>query len=195
MLVVPKLISKLEGQKAGTLQRVKLMIFKARFNEQFHMPQKALSIAVRAANFAYTNRIIPTLWEAVEVIAHTLASMLEFTASARLLESILPRVMECEDCNLTGACMASLADAYMGIASRSVGTATSKVKEKMVRALGFLERAEREFSRVDNSNRQREVLAKKGIILMNIGDQRLATDCASKYLDIGIDLDRGTSLS
>ena len=184
-------MSEREDQKADTLQRAKLMTFKARFYEHFDMPQKALSIAMRAASLAYTNRIIPGLWEAVHVIAHALLSLSEFAASSKLLESILPRVMESEDCDLTGACMASIADAFMGIASRSTGETSWGVKKKMVRALEFLDGAESEFAAVGNVRRQREVLAKRGIILIRLGDQALATNSAAKYHNVGEDLDRG----
>ena len=188
MLGVQNVVSRLGGRKADTSQQAKFMVLQARFYEYVNMPQKALSIAVRAASLAYTNRIVPILCEGIEVIAHALLTMSEFAASSRLLESILPRVIECEDCNLTGAYMASIADAYMGIASHSTGEAAWQVQEKMFGALGCLERAESEFSRVGNVRRQREVLAKRGVILMSLGHHALATDFRPKYLDVGKDL-------
>ena len=179
-----KSISELEVQTADVFQRIKLMTLKAKFYQRFNMSQKALSITLRTASYAYQNRMAPMLWEAIETVAQVMLSMSEFQATARLLECIIPQVWECEDCELTGACMASTADAYMGMASQLAGKTPRKAKEQMVRALGYLELAENEFARFGNVKRRCEVLAKKGLILMDSGDHALANDCAARYLDV-----------
>ena len=175
-------ISQLEVEKEDVFQRIKLMTMKARFYQQCNVSQKVLSVALRAASLAYRTRIASVLWEAIEVVGQVLLSMSEFEATIRLLECIIPQVLECEDSELIGGCIATAADAYMGLASQTAEKSEWKTKERMVRALGYLELAESEFAKVGNVKRQCEVLAKKGMILMKCGDQALANDCAARYL-------------
>ena len=68
-------------------------------------PAKGFSIALRAANAAYTHMLQPLMWAAVAALAAVLDQMQEFAAARQLLDSILPRVrnwIESTSSRLTG---------------------------------------------------------------------------------------------
>ena len=173
----------LQDRDADVFHRVKLMSLKARLYDKAGLPQKGFSVAVRAACLAYRARLLPLLWEAVGALCRVLISLNEFEAAARLLGSIMPQVLENEDCDLTANSFIFLADAHMGMAGQ-MNVGTSKRKEHMTKAMGFLERSFDEFSRVEDLEGQCEALAKKATILHLNGDLMLANDCAAKYLGI-----------
>ena len=177
------LAKELQEHDADVFHRVKLMSLKARLYDRAGLPQKGFSVAIRAASLAYKARLLPLLWEAVGALCRVLISLNEFEAAARLLGSIMPQVLENDDCELTANSFIVLADAHMGMAGhRNVGA--SKRKEHMTKAMGFLERSFDEFSRVEDVGGQCEALAKKATVLHINGDLMLANDCAAKYLGI-----------
>ncbi|KAL8826784.1 MAG: hypothetical protein Q9191_003583 [Dirinaria sp. TL-2023a] len=177
------LATKLGDQEADVFQRVKLMVLKARIWDKAGTPQKGFSVALRAASMAYKARILPALWEAVGAVSCVLISLREFEAAVKLMESIMPQVLECEDCNLAAHSFSFLADAHMGRAGQADASSLQR-KERLTKALEFIDRSFDEFSRVEDIKGQCEMMAKKATIMHLNGDPVLANDCAAKYLDI-----------
>ena len=178
-----KLSTRLNDETADIYQRVKVMTLKARLLDKAGTPQKGFSLALRAASLAHKARLLPALWEAVGAVGRVLISLEEFEASAKLLASIMPQVLECEDCDLSAHIFAYLADAHMGMAGQAKA-GTPKRKEQMTKALEYLDRSFDDFSRIEDVQGQCEMLAKKATIMRLNGDMLLANDYAAQYLDI-----------
>lgn len=183
MSTLEKLSTRLDEEMADIYQRVKVMTLKARLLDKAGIPQKGFSVALRAASFAHKARLLPALWEAVGAVSRVLISLEEFEASAKLLASIMPQVLECEDCDLSAHMFAYLADAHMGMAGQA-NAETPKSKEQLTKALEYLGRSFDEFSKIEDVKGQCEMLAKKATIMRLNGDMVLANDCAAQYLDI-----------
>ena len=183
MSLLETLATRLNDQEADVFQRVKLMTLKARIYDKAGTPQKGFSVALRAASMAHKARVLPALWEAVGTISRVLISLREFDAAAKLMESIMPQILECEDCNLAGHSFSFLADAYMGQAGQAKAESLQR-KERLTKALEYIDRSFDEFSRVEDVKGQCEMMAKKATIMHLNGDPVLANDCAAKYLDI-----------
>lgn len=183
MGTLEKLSTRLNEETADIYQRVKVMTLKARLLDRAGIPQKGFSVALRAASLAHKARLLPALWEAVGAVSRVLISLMEFEASANLLASIMPQVLECEDCDLSAHMFAYLADAHMGMAGQAKAE-TLKRKEQLTKALEYLGRSFDEFSRIEDVKGQCEMLAKKATIMRLNGDMVLANDCAAQYLDI-----------
>lgn len=181
--VLEKLASKLNDEEADIAQRIKIMTIKASIFDGAGMPQKAFSVAVRAANLAHRALLLPGLWEAVRAVGRILISIKEYDAAVNLLESIMPQVLECEDCDLAGRTFCFLADAHMGMAGQAK-PGTLQRKERLTKALECIDRSFDEFSRIEDIKGLCEMMAKKATIMHLNGDLTLANDCAAKYLDI-----------
>lgn len=177
------LATKLDNEEADILQRVKLMTLKARIFDKAGIPQKGFSVALRAATLAHRARLLPALWEAIGATSRILISLKEFDAAAKLLSSIMPQVLECENCDLAGHTFSFLADAHMGMAGQAKAE-TLQRKEHLTKALEYIDRSFDEFSRIEETRGQCEMTAKKATIMHLNGDPVLANDCAAKYLDI-----------
>ena len=181
--LLEKLATQLDEFDADIYQRVKLMTLKARIYEKAGIPQKGFSVALRAASVAHRARLLPALWEAVGAICGVLNSLGEFSAAVKLMESVMPQVLECEDCDLAAQSFSILADAHMGMAGQAT-TDSIQRKEQLTRALENIDRCFDEFSRIEDVGGQCEMMAKKATIMHLNGDPVLANDCAAKYLDI-----------
>ena len=181
--------SKINDEEADIFHRIKLMTLKARIFDKAGVPQKGFSVALRAASLAYKARLLPALWEAVGAVCRVMISLKEFEAAVKLLESIMPQVLECDDCELAAESFSILADAHMGMAGQAKA-GTSGRKEQMTKALEYISRSFDEFSKVDDVIGQCEMMAKKATIMHLNGDLILANDCAAKYLDIKKSLKR-----
>ena len=183
MELLENLATKLDEFDADIYQRVKLMTLKARIFEKAGIPQKSFSVALRAASIAHRIKLLPAMWEAVGAICAVLNSLSEFSAAAKLMESVMPQVLECEDCDLAAQSFSLLADAHMGMAGQAMADAIQR-KEQLTRALENIDRSFDEFSRIEDVSGQCEMMAKKATIMHLNGDPVLANDCAAKYLDI-----------
>jgi anaphase-promoting complex subunit 5 len=140
-------------------------------------------MAVRAANIAYRARILPALWGAIGAFANILLEVKEYDAAVSLLETIIPQVTECQDCDLTATTYALLVDAHMGLAGRAEGK-SAKRKDHVNTAVDFIECAYEQFRRVEGLKGQMEMLAKKATVMHWRGDLLLANDTASQYLQL-----------
>ncbi|MCJ1245829.1 anaphase promoting complex subunit 5 [Trapelia coarctata] len=168
---------------ADVFQQIKLMVLKARIYNKAGIPQKGFSVAIRAASLAYKARLLPALWDAIGALCKVLISLKEFEAATRLMESIMPQVLECEDCELAATSFSCLADAHMGLAGQ-MNAGSLKRKEHLVKASGYLDRSFDDMSRLGDVKGQCEMMAKKATIMHLNGDCVLASDYAAKYLDI-----------
>ena len=177
------LATKLSEGNFDIYQRIKVMIIKAQIYDKAGIPQKGFSVALRAATLAHRSKIFPALWEAIGAICAVLHSVKEFEGSMRLLEAIMPQVLECEDCDLAAQSFSLLADAHVGLAGM-VKTKHLQRKEQLTKGLENLGMAFDEFSKIENVRGQCEMLAKKATIMHLNGDSVLANDCAAQYLAI-----------
>jgi len=123
------------------------------------------------------------LWDAIGPVSNILISLREFAAAGKMLDSIMPQVLECEDCDLAARTYSLLVDAQMGQAGQA-NPETPKRKEHLTKALEFIDGAFAEFSRIEDHQGQCEMMAKKATIMHLVGDLVLANDYAAKYLDI-----------
>ena len=183
MEILEDLATTLDEQEADIYQRVKLMTLKALIYDKAGIPQKGFTVALRAASLAHRSRLLPALWEAVGRVCAVLLSLSEFLPAAKLLESIMPQVLECEDCYLSAQTFALLADSHVGMAGQAKAE-TPQRKEQLTKALEHIERSFDEYSRIEDVRGQCEMMAKKATIMHLNGDPVLANDCAAKYLDI-----------
>lgn len=167
--------------------QVKILCLKARILEKTDQPQRGFSLAMRAASIAHRSRLLPGLWEAICVLGRVLLSLGEFEAVDELVESIMPRVLETDDCSLAARAYSLLVDANMGVAgslwSRGQGHTPAR-KDYVTRALGYIENAYDQFEEIEDIQGQREMMAKKATVMHLTGDLVLANDYAAKYLDL-----------
>ena len=168
---------------ADVFQQIKLMILKARIYDKAGIPEKGFSIAIRAASLAYKGRLLSALWDAVGVLCRVLISLKECEAAISLMESIMPQILECEDCELTANSFSCLADAHMGLAGQMTA-GSLKRKEHLSKASGYLDWSFDDLARIGDTEGQCETMAKKATIMYLNGDFVLANDYAAKYIDI-----------
>ncbi|KAL4885007.1 anaphase-promoting complex subunit 5-domain-containing protein [Aspergillus karnatakaensis] len=166
--------------------QVKLLCLKARTFEKMGQPQRGFSLAMRAASIAHRSRLLPGLWEAVCSLGGVLLSLKEFEAVSILIESIMPQILESNDCDLAASAYSLLTDANMGIAGNlwSEGKNSPAKKEYINRALGYLDCAYDQYEEIEDIRGQCEMMAKKATLMHLTGDSVLANDYASKYLDL-----------
>ncbi len=175
--------AKLVDEDSDIFQRVKLLTLKARIFDKCGKPEKGFSVAIRAATIAYRARLLPALWDAIGAISNILISLKEFAAAGKLLESIMPQVLECEDSDLAARTYSLLVDSQMGQAGEAKPE-SPKRKEHLTKALEFINCSFAEFSRLEDVKGQCEMMAKKATIMHLVGDLVLANDYAAKYLDL-----------
>ncbi|KAL7938286.1 anaphase-promoting complex subunit 5 domain-containing protein [Trichoderma chlorosporum] len=205
---VDKMISDLQDENKDICLRVKALLIKVSLLDRCGRPQRAFSVALRAANLSLRARLISLLWAAIGAISNILVSMGEFEAATQLLTAILPRSLECEAPALTAKLYAYLADANMGLAGKfdaemkagengeaserdrgSRGSDVTKASMKrrdeyLNRAAMAVQRAFDEYSSIENIVSQCEMMAKKAIIMKVLGDMALAADYAAAYVEL-----------
>lgn len=167
--------------------QVKLLCLKAHIMNKTGQPQRGFSLAMRAASIAYRSRLLPGLWESICVLSGVLLSLREFKAVEEMVESIMPQVLESNDCELTARAYSLLVDANMGVAgklrSQHQGPNAS-AKEYMNRALEYLDCAYEQYEEIEDIKGQCEMMAKKATVMHLTGDLVLANDYAARYLDL-----------
>ncbi|KAL6880920.1 anaphase-promoting complex subunit 5 domain-containing protein [Trichoderma novae-zelandiae] len=205
---VDKMMSDLQEENRDIFLRVRALLVKVSLLDRCGRPQRAFSVALRAANLSLRARLISLLWAAIGAISNILVSMGEFEPAAQLLTAILPRSLECESPDLTAKLYAYLADANMGLAgqaesdtkagdgeealvreheARGVETAKTAVKrrdEYLKRAATAVQRAFDEYSSIEDVKGQCEMMAKKAVIMKVMGDMALAADYAAAYVEL-----------
>jgi anaphase-promoting complex subunit 5 len=183
LVKIDKLISELKGEGEDIFFHVKLLITKALLFDKCGRPQKGFSIAVRAAAIAWRARLLSVLWQAMGAIANILTSLEEFEASSRILVSVLPRALECDNCALNAQLFSFRVDAYMGMAGQAERESLKRT-ENLTKALDSIDRAFAEYSNIEDINGQCEMMAKKAVIMNLVGDVVLANNYAAAYVDL-----------
>ena len=188
MMLLERQSIKMNERETDIFQRVKLMILKARLYEKAGLPHKGFSVAVRAASMAYSAHLLPALWESIGGVCRVLISLKDFEAAVKIMRSIMPQVIECDDCGMASDLFSILADAHMGTAGTiTVGvvrTGLMKRKEHLSKALEYVGRAFDGYSKISDINGQCEMTAKRAVIMCLYRDVALAIDYAARYLAI-----------
>ncbi|KAL3472664.1 anaphase-promoting complex subunit 5-domain-containing protein [Aspergillus californicus] len=166
--------------------QVKLLCLKAQIFEKMGQPQRGFSLAMRAASIAQRSRLLPGLWEAICVLGGVLLSLREFEAVWQMVESIMPQILESNECDLAAYAYSVLVDANMGIAGKLWSDNKNSLarKEYMNRAMGYLDCAYNQFEKIGDIRGQCQMMAKKATVMHLTGDSVLANDYAAKYLDL-----------
>ena len=179
---------KMDEKESDIFQRVKLMILKARLYEKAGLPHKGFSVAARAASMAYSAHLLPALWESIGGVCRIMISLKDFEAAVKIMRSIMPQVIECDDCEMASDSFSILADAHMGAAGAvmvgAVRAGLMKRKEHVSKALEYVGRAFDGYSRISDIKGQCEMMAKRAAIMCLHGDITLAFDYAARYLAI-----------
>lgn len=168
------------------LTQVKLLCLKVHLLIKTGQPHRGLSLAIRAASIAHRSRVLAGFWEALGAVASVLLCLEEFEACAEIMESIIPQVLETEDCELAARSYSLLADANMGIAGKLSRDRHGDPARKdcITCALEYLHSACDNFEDIEDISGQCETVAKKATIMHLSGDLVLANDYAAKYLDL-----------
>ena len=165
--------------------QTKLLCLKARIFEKKAQPQRGFSLAMKAVRIAYRSRLLPGLWEAVCSLAAVLLGLDEFEATGTLVESVMPQILETEDCELVARGYSLLVDASMGMAGSAWRRQDpSTMKEQVNHALGYIDAAYEQFEEAEDISGQCEMMAKKATVMHLTGDLVLADDYAAKCLDL-----------
>ncbi|OAP55824.1 hypothetical protein AYL99_09976 [Fonsecaea erecta] len=167
--------------------QTRLLNLKARILAESRHPLKGFSLVMRAAQIAYRGRILPSLWTSVCLLATILNDLCEFSAAAELLQSVLPQVLECQDCELAAHSYSVLADANMGLAGSLSGpdkSSATKQKELINKAMENIDHAYAQYRYIEDLQGQLEMLKKKATIMHWRGDLVLANDTATQYLGL-----------
>jgi anaphase-promoting complex subunit 5 len=187
--MVEQAANSMQPENFDVHSQIKLLCLKARILEKSGHPQRGFSLAMRAASIAHRSKVLFDLWEAICTLAAVLLSLREFEATAELVESIMPQILEAEDSALTARAYSLLVDANMGVAgelssSQQGGERTLARKEYVNRALGYIDSAYDAYEEIEDILGQTEMMAKKATVMHLTGDPVLANDYAAKYLDL-----------
>jgi len=189
LTAIETLATRVLTENNDVLWKSKLMVLKAGLWAKGDKPFKGFSLAIRAIDMAYKARILPILFDGVVVLAHILNEAYEFSPARDLLLAILPGVLECQDCDLTGRLYLVLADCCVGLAGlvgNEDGEAKRKRKEFVSVAMEDLEMALEQFRFVEEVEGQLECLGKMGRICMLRGDLRLANEMGERYAEVRV---------
>ncbi|KAI1437015.1 anaphase-promoting complex subunit 5-domain-containing protein [Xylaria sp. CBS 124048] len=178
---VEKIIAELREENRDITLRVRLLLLKADLLDKCGRPQKAFTIAVRAANVAWRARLIPYLWPSIGAIANILSSLGEFESAIQILQAVLPRSLECENSVMAAKLYSHLGDANVGLAGK-MPPKSNKRMEYLMKGMEAIEKAFNHYSSVEDIKKQCEMMAKKTTIMKVAGDPVLANDCAATYL-------------
>ncbi|KAJ9620342.1 APC5 protein [Knufia peltigerae] len=163
--------------------QTQLLNLKARILAESGFPLKGFSLVMRASQIAFRGRLMPALWESTGLLANILNELHEFNAAADVLVSIIPRILEFQDCHMAARSFGLLADANMGMAGAEEEQSTRQ-KEFTSRAVENIDHAYEQFRRVEDLKGQLEMLKKKATIMHWRGDLVLANDTATQYLEL-----------
>ncbi|ETI26810.1 hypothetical protein G647_10255 [Cladophialophora carrionii CBS 160.54] len=163
--------------------QMRLLNLKTRVLIQSGKSLKAFSLITRAIRIAHRARHLGAMWESIGLLATILNELREFAAAADLMQSIMPRVLECHDCGLAARSYSVLAEANMGLAGLETDESTRQ-KELLGRVIEHLDRACTQFGHLEDVRCQLGLLKKKATIMHWKGDLVLANDTATQYLGL-----------
>lgn len=180
---IDEIATEFKDHRDDILFHIRLLIMKSHILDKCGRPQRGFSVAIKAAAMAWRAHLLPALWQAMGAVANILTSLGEFEASSQILVSVLPRVLECEDCAVNAQLFSYLVDAHMGMAGQAESESLKRT-EHLTKSLDFIDRAFAEYSSVKDIEGQCEMMAKKAFIMRLVGDLVLANDYAAAYLDL-----------
>ena len=181
--LVEALAISLHQENTDIMAQIKLLNIKARILAKCGHPHQGFSITVRAASMAHRARVLPCLWESSIILSHILLHLHHFSAAVKILEAVMPQVLECEDCDLAARAYSSLVDVNMGLAGEEE-VKSARRRENLNRTLEYVDCAFEEYRSIEDLKGQLEMLAKKATVMHLCGDYVLANDTASQYLDL-----------
>ncbi|CAI6095161.1 unnamed protein product [Clonostachys chloroleuca] len=176
-------MARLHKQDCDKALRIRLMLCKVSLLDKCGRPQRAFSMAMQASSYALKARLLPLLWQSMGAVANMLVSRGEFGAASKLLRVAIPRALEGEQFEISGQLYSILGDAYMGLAGRSKPESKQR-KEYMTRAMGAVSESFDRYSKLEDIMRQREMTAKKAVIMQLSGDMTLAAGYAAAYVSL-----------
>jgi anaphase-promoting complex subunit 5 len=180
---VEEIASSFKREGEDILFRLKLLNMKALIFNKCGRPQKGFSVAVRAATVAWRAHLLPPLWEAIGIIASVLTSLCEFSAASRILATVIPRALECEDAALSAELWGFQVDAYMGQAGQATSPSLQR-KDMLTLALEGIERSFGEWYKLGDKRRMSECIAKKALILSALGEVEAVVNVKGLYNDL-----------
>ena len=179
--LVEDLAKKQHPENIDVLAQIRLLNIKAKGLADCGSPFRGFSLVMRAANMANRARVLPVLWESVGILSHILGELKDWQAAAKLVEAIIPQVLECRDCFLSARTYSYLVDAYAGMAGQGEHGSTKR-REKINKAIEYINDGIEQYRRMEDLNGQLDLLSKKAVLLKYTGDMMLANDIASQYL-------------
>ncbi|EFR02534.1 anaphase-promoting complex protein [Nannizzia gypsea CBS 118893] len=179
--IVREVAASMHQNNFDVATQISLLIAKARIFDKTGSPERGFTMAMRAAKMAYSSRMLQSLWDAIGAVCVVLMSFHEFSAALLILEAVMPQVLECEDRALAGRMYSHLADGYVGLAGESRDDPVRN-KEFLACAVECIDYAFAEYSAIEDSLGQCEMMGKKSTIMYQQRDLTLANDFAAKYL-------------
>ncbi|KAJ5884978.1 hypothetical protein N7495_009488 [Penicillium taxi] len=188
MRLVDEAAHSIQPENFDVYAQIKLLCLKALILEKSGHPERGFSLAMRAANISHRTKVLSCLWESSCTLAAVLIGLREFNPALKLVESVLPQILESEKSVLIARAYSLLVDANMGIASElwtQLGQDSIPVRKEYINlALGYIDCAYDAFEKIEDLLGQTEMMAKKATVMHLTGDLVLANDCAAKYLDL-----------
>jgi len=182
---IDRLAADLRDDDRDISLRIRLLLSKAHLYDQMGRPEKGFTVSMRAASMAWRVRLVSLLWQATGAMSNILNALGEFSAASDLLVAALPRCLETDNVYVAGTLYSILADAWAGQAGHADAKGPSqalKRTEFLTKANEALEFAFRNFSLVEDVEKQCEVLAKQATIMRTMGDIVRSEDYATRYL-------------
>ncbi|KAF3941436.1 hypothetical protein ABW19_dt0208121 [Dactylella cylindrospora] len=173
----------LERDKGDVSARLRVMLTKAQLLSKCGRAVKALSITLRAAAISWRAKLLPVLYLATAVLANILIQLHEFAVAYALLDSIMPQILECEDAQLNGICLTTLADAQVGMAGK-VTDDKKRCAEYLNRGLELLDKGFVEYGRLGDKASQAELMNKKARLHNVLENMELRNEAAATCLQL-----------
>ncbi|KAF2205108.1 hypothetical protein GQ43DRAFT_67384 [Delitschia confertaspora ATCC 74209] len=183
--LIESLAQELKDTNADILQRVSMLITKANLFAKVGNAERGFSVALRAASIAFKARLMPSLWQAIGLLANILNAIGEFAAAGKLLDAVIPQSLEHGDLSLCATLYAFQADCSMGLAGQDDPSTSNGQRRRAVnvnKAEYYIDRARECYKRVEDIEGECEQLCKKAILAKLRGDEQLAEEWAQNYL-------------
>ncbi|KAF1344748.1 anaphase-promoting complex subunit 5-domain-containing protein [Delphinella strobiligena] len=173
-----------KAESVDILQRIKLLILKARVFAQAGVPEKGFSIVLRAASSAHRALLLPTMWEAVDALCVILIDLGEFAAVRSLIDAVMPQVLEGGNEYLIASLYNLLTDAYVGLAGHECEEGSKERDGHINSALLYVERAKEAYTQVEDLDGILSTIAKKATLYGYRGEEALAEEMEGLYAHV-----------
>lgn len=160
-----------------------LLQYKSRIYIATSQPERAFTLAMRGASIAHSARLLPHLYTSLLHLSTVLTSLHEASLAINLLTSIAPLVSETSSVRLEAELHATLASAYMSLASNYAPDTTAR-KNTLTLVLENLGIARAGFQRLGMKIMVLEMCSKRAAVCYLQGDAGLAEDEASGWVGV-----------